>query len=138
MLSFLWVCALIVGAVGGAEAEVGVGVSQPPAASSTPMTLNGVRIPCYCHRCLGASKCYRTVARHTKWDAADGPLFPSTPDTPSEEKLDPTIDNQLEQPVQNMDDDLVRPYPESISVEDDIVSHVESLPNCNEPIYQTV
>ena len=113
---------------------------QVPLALGTKMTKNGLRIPCHCSKCCGASKDYRTVANHYRQQEAARPLFPASLDSPSEAKCDP-IDNRPDHAIPNMEDQMEdegnRPVPPPTAPED-YVSHVESLPNCHEPIYQTV
>ena len=108
------------------------------------MTKNGLRIPCMCHRCGGASKDWRTVQNHARQEAAERPLYPASLDSPSEEKVDP-IDNEMqdepqEDPPIPAVDELKEHVPdvpcEEASAE--FVGHVEALPNCNEPVYETV
>jgi hypothetical protein len=102
------------------------------------MTKNGLKYPCYCWRCLGASKDYRTVDNHTEWDIADRPLYRGPieadvqPDNNPPEP-NPRIHNEIKS-----DDAVVQPYPAGDLEVEDIVSHVEALPNCNQPIYQSV
>jgi hypothetical protein len=96
------------------------------------MTKNGLRIPCMCHRCGGACKDWRTVQNHAKKDAADQPLYPASLDSPFEYKVD-QIDNEMQDPPQQEP-----PIPDMDQPAADIVSHVEALPNCHLPVYETV
>ena len=92
------------------------------------MTKNGLRIPCMCYRCAGASRDWRTVQLHAKWDQADRPLFQVPVDQVHDE---PMVDEQHEE-------DEAPSYPAVDPDIDDIVSHVESLPNCHDPMHETV
>jgi hypothetical protein len=91
------------------------------------MTKNGLRYPCYCNvfHCAGAERDYRTVDNHAARDAADRPLYPGNQ---QQEEI-----SQEPLPAAPIPDP---PYPE-VPLEDN-VSHVESLPNCHEPVYETV
>ena len=95
------------------------------------MTKNGLRRPCYCraHKCGGRERDYRTVDKHAQKDDADRPLYPvADVDSDQQEHIDPEHLPPL--PIQDP------PYAE-VAMED-IVSHVESLPHCHEPVYETV
>jgi hypothetical protein len=84
-----------------------------------------------CYLCNGASKDYRTVRAHADNYRAERPVYPEGHEENKEDHHDPVI--QPNQPHPNVPDP---PY-EPASVED-IVSHVETLPNCNEPAYESV
>ena len=101
------------------------------------MTLNGLRLPCMCTRstCNGAEKDYRTVRAHAKKDLENRPLFPAALEQ----------DNALANPpipVENKQEEMPPdlPYPDIPNDDhnDDLVSYVEALPNCHEPVYMTV
>jgi protein tyrosine phosphatase (PTP) superfamily phosphohydrolase (DUF442 family) len=99
------------------------------------MTKNGLRLPCYCRKCKGDSKDYRTVADHADRAIADRPLFRGPID------VRPNVDDQ-KQPedahVQQPADAVVQPYPEGVVDDEDIVSHAEAMPNCHKPLYASV
>ena len=97
------------------------------------MTKNGLRIPCMCYLCNGASKDYRTVRAHVDNYRAERPVYPEGHEEKKEDMPHQHPVVQPNQPNHNVPDP---PYPPA-SVED-IVSHVETLPNCNEPAYETV
>jgi hypothetical protein len=96
------------------------------------MTRNYLRVPCMCHRCGGAERDYRTLKKHAEKDAANRPLFP----------LEEAKDNHIDQPMQEHAQpippppDIDEPYHEAAL--EDIVSYAETLPNCHEPVYNTV
>jgi len=104
--------------------------------SGTWMTLNGMRVPCPCRKCNGASKDYRTAKRHAEKEAADRPLFPPA--------LQPVAVAEVNDNENKMEDDAPPNCDPAENNEwafesvDDIVSHVEVLPNCHEPAYKTV
>ena len=101
------------------------------------MTKNGLRLPCMCHKCNGASRDYRTVQNHTARDIADRPLFP--PLFPVNHVLeDPPLPVAPDPPLPAVHDgpEPDQPYPD-VPLED-MVSHVEAMENCNEPVYETV
>jgi hypothetical protein len=94
------------------------------------MTKNGLRIPCFCTKCGGASKDYRTVDAHARREEADRPLFRAPIDLPEITHDDDEDMQPEEAPVQ--------PYPDGMVDVYDHVSHVESMPNCNQPVYESV
>jgi hypothetical protein len=107
------------------------------------MTKNGLRVPCMCRKCNGASRDYRTARDHLAREAADRPLFPESFSSPPEAKSadnenkmgdDPDPDPGLPIPSVDPEDDLAYVY----SAFDDMVSHAEALPGCHEPIYESV
>jgi hypothetical protein len=108
--------------------------------SVTLMTKNGVRVPCMCHKCHGASKDYRTARDHMAREEADRPLFPesfsSPPEAKSADNDEQKEDSEPELPIPGMDPEDNLPY--LYSVFDDMVSHAEALPGCHEPIYESV
>jgi hypothetical protein len=97
------------------------------------MTKNGLRVPCMCSKCNGASRDYRTVRDHLAREADDRPLFPESFSSPPEAKSADN-DNLAPDPSVEPDDDLAYVY----SAFDDMVSHAEALPGCHEPIYESV
>jgi hypothetical protein len=97
------------------------------------MTKNGLRLPCMCVKCGGASKDYRTVERHAATEAADVPLFPllfPVDHVQGQAPPDPPAVEEQEAPEPNP------PYPD-VPLEG-MVSHVEAMENCHEPVYDTV
>ena len=97
------------------------------------MTKNGLRLPCMCYSCNGASRDYRTVQAHAKKSAAERPVYPEG----LEEKMQNIPqDDQIMHPIEPEPQVTDPPYPQA-AVED-VVSHVEMLPNCHEPAYETV
>jgi hypothetical protein len=116
-----------------------------PSSSSAAMTLNGVRVPCPCSRCRGVPRDYRTVQKHKAKEAADQPLFPMAIDPPSGSKVDnemadvPEEQKEIVEPEEQKE--IVEPASEQLyspPAVEDMVSHVEALPSCYEPLYETV
>jgi hypothetical protein len=102
------------------------------------MTRNFLRLPCHCHKCAGASKDYRTVQLHAEREIADRPLFLAPQESRAEENNNAADnDSYMDEGIQP-EDDPGPAVPHGALEMDDIVSHVESLPNCNDPIYETV
>ena len=91
-----------------------------------------------CHRCRGASKDYRTAARHAKLDESERPLFPPSLESSSESKSE-SMDLQEEEvrdnamPVEDKKED-----PPDHDPLDAIVSQAEMVENINEPVFHTV
>lgn len=86
---------------------------------------------------------WRTVQNHALREAAERPLYPESLDEPSEEKIDPIANEMQDDPQQ------VPPVPvdeQKGHVPDapcgeaipEFVSHVQALPNCDVPVYETV
>lgn len=78
---------------------------------------------------------------HAAKARANRPLYPAALEAPSEVRPRDFADDardwqQQELPVPAVDVPADRPYAEA--VDDDIVSHVEALPGCHEPVYETV
>jgi hypothetical protein len=102
------------------------------------MTKNGVRVPCWCPKCNGDARDYRTVAVHARLATANRPLFPTPLDAPSV-----VIHNypDVQQATENEElsaQDPILPRQQPDSEDEEIVSHVQALPNCNVPIYDSV
>jgi hypothetical protein len=99
------------------------------------MTKNGLRLPCMCAKCGGADRDYRTVKRHAAAEAANAPLFPLL--FPVDQVQDQAPPHP---PVPALEDqkapEPAPPYP-AVFVED-MVSHVEAMENCHEPVYDSV
>jgi hypothetical protein len=99
------------------------------------MVNNGKRVNCYCsaHRCQGKEVDWRTRDAHGIKDADNRPLYrePAAPRPPGEEKFDGDNPSGIPEALQHQ-----MPY-QSVPMED-VVSHVDTLPNCNEPVYETV
>jgi hypothetical protein len=97
------------------------------------MPWNGRKINCYCEgrRCGGKPLDWRTHRDHANDDAANRPLYPVN-------ALDENnhFGDYMEQKEDVGSDDPLPPY-HDVPVED-IVSHVESLPNVNEAAYTSV
>jgi hypothetical protein len=102
------------------------------------MTLNGVRVPCYCRKCAGASRDYRTAERHASEEAADRPLYPAALDASSVAKDDQIDNHEVPfQPEVEHKEQVPSPPCPAVHIED-MVSHVEVMPGCNEPVYESV
>ena len=102
-----------------------------PPVRGAAMTRNGVKYKCHCNRCRGAFRDWRTIIRHA--EASDRPLFPPSLEEKSDpiNKEDDHADHDMD--VDKHDDDPIMANPADTQA--DLVSHVESLPNCNEPVY---
>ena len=102
------------------------------------MTLNGVRVPCYCKQCGGRSRDYRTAEKHASAEKADQPLYPSTLEASPKAKDDHIDNQQLPIPpvVEQKEQVPSAPYPDVLI--EDMISHVEAMPNCNMPVFETV
>ena len=102
----------------------------------TWMTNNGLRVPCPCLNCNGSSRDYRTARRHAALEAADRPLFPPALQPVAVAEVNDNENKMEDDPPPHCDPaDNNEAASESV---DDIVSHVEVLPNCHEPAYKTV
>ena len=97
------------------------------------MVKNGLVVNCYCNykRCGGKQIDWRTHGVHAAKDAADRPLFP----VPEEDENNHSNECMEQKEVPESTDNLP-PYHE-VPIED-IVSHIDTLPNVNEPVFQTV
>jgi hypothetical protein len=97
------------------------------------MTKNGRRVNCYClvYRCQGKEVDWRTRDTHAAKDADNCPLYPI-------EVEEPQQDECMSQDPEELPAPPAPPVPYGEMPYDDIVSHVEALPGCNEPVFQTV
>jgi hypothetical protein len=97
------------------------------------MTLNGRRVNCYClvYRCQGKEVDWRTRESHKNKDRANCPLFPVHVEDPSQ-------DEHMNQEPEELPDPRAPPVPYGEMPGDDFVSHIHALPNCNEPVFETV
>ena len=97
------------------------------------MTKNGRRVNCYCstYQCRGKEMDWRTRDRHDAKDVADRPLYPVDDEHHQQDEQINLHPEPLPTPPV-----AAQPY-EEVPLED-IVSHVDSLPHCNDPIYETV
>ena len=91
------------------------------------MTKNNLRVNCYClwKNCQGKLCDYRTERSHAAKDTANRPRYPEDNKHQEAEQMDPVPPS------------VVLP-PSEEEWGEDIYSHVENLPNCNEPVYETV
>jgi hypothetical protein len=104
------------------------------------MTLNGVRLPCPCSKCRGAEKGWRTVDAHLAREKADRPVY--QPPAPVLARVRPAVIaqvpvdpvNQIDAPLQNGDP----PHSPDDQEDTEFVSHIENLPNWNDPAYESV
>jgi len=77
------------------------------------------------------------VQRHAKQDADDRPLYPPSLDSPSESKVDQNDNEMQEQPQEEPPIPAVN-QPCREAVDEEPISHVESMPGWSEPVYETV
>jgi hypothetical protein len=97
------------------------------------MTKNGLRVNCYClaYACAGKEMGWRARDDHARKDAANRPLYPVVEDQSNGQ--DQVYPDEGGEPAP------LNPPPSYYDVPmDDIVSHVETLPNVNEPLFNTV
>jgi hypothetical protein len=97
------------------------------------MTKNGRRVNCYCltYRCHGKNVDWRTRDKHAAKDADNRPLYPvGAEELPHEEHGSQEPEELVPPPTP--------PLPYGEVPYDEIVSHVETLPSCNDPVFETV
>jgi hypothetical protein len=101
------------------------------------MTRNGQRVNCYCdvYRCQGKEIDWRTRNIHAKKDAENRPFYPVEDAEPQQEEHK---DQDGSPQQEELPSPSVPPLPQQDVPFEDIVSHVNSLPNSDDPVFHTV